>query len=80
MHTKHCLLRTHVRVNSLTWLAVPARPYYSRSCLLEDYYSSTLDYTTLASPVVWSWVTVETSQQHSFSGTQAYETFENSPW
>ena len=56
MHTKHCLLRTHVRVHSLTWLAVPARPYYSRSCLLQDYSSSTLVSTTLACPVVESWV------------------------
>ena len=62
MHTKHCLLRTHVRVHSLTWRAVPARPYYARSCLLQDYYSSTLVSTTLACPVVWSSVTVGTSQ------------------
>ena len=56
MHTKHCLLRTYVRVHSLTWLAAPARPYYARSCLLRDYSSSTLVSTTLACPVVWSWV------------------------
>ena len=56
MHTKHCLLRTHVPVHSLTWLAVPARPYYSHSCLLQDYSSSLLVSTTLACPVVESWV------------------------
>ena len=61
MHTKHCLLRPHVRVHSLTWLAVPARPYCSRSCLLQDYSSFALVSTTLACPVVWSWVTVGTS-------------------
>ena len=56
MHTKHCLLRTHARIHSLTWLAVPARPYYSHSCLLQDYSFSTLVSTTLACPVVESWV------------------------
>ena len=55
-HTKHCLLRTHLRVHRLTWLAVPARPYYSHSCLLQDYSSSSLVSTTFACPVVWSWV------------------------
>ena len=63
MHTKRCLLCTHVRVDWLTSLAVPARPYYSRAFLLQDYYSSALVSTTLACacPVVWSWVTVGTS-------------------
>ena len=56
MHTKHCLLCTHACIHSLTWLAMPAIPYYSHSCLLQDYASSTLVSTTLACPVVWSWV------------------------
>ena len=56
MHTKHCLLHTHARIHSLTWLAVPARPYYSHSCILQDYSSSTLVSTTLACPVVEFWV------------------------
>ena len=42
MHTKHCLLRTHARVHSLTWLAAPARPYCSLSILFSFLSSSRL--------------------------------------
>ena len=55
-HAHKTLRFTHARVHSLRWLAVPARPYYSRYCLLLDYSSSTLVSTTLACPVVESWV------------------------
>ena len=56
-HAHKTLPFTHARTRTQSEVACRAcKTYYSRSCLLPDYSSSTLVSTTLSCPVVESWV------------------------